>query len=55
MHGERDSTVPISTMRPYRSALDKQGTPTREVVDPQAGHEWLSSAPAEVTAWFVGH
>lgn len=52
LHGEKDSIVPIGTMTPYREALDAQKTPTRQVTDAEAGHEWLKSSPAEVLAWF---
>ena len=55
MHGEKDTTVPISTMRLYRDALEAQHTPTRVVTDPNAGHAWLDTAPADVLAWFAAH
>ncbi len=53
MHGEKDQTVPISTMRAYRDALEAQKTPTQVVTDPNAGHAWLDSAPGDVTGWFT--
>ena len=52
LHGERDSIVPIATMQRYEQALRTEGTTTRAVVDPEAGHEWLDVAPEEVRAWF---
>ena len=55
MHGEKDSTVPISTMRTYRDGLEAQHTQTRVVTDPNAEHAWLDTAPADVTGWFTSH
>ena len=55
MHGEKDSTVPISTMRAYRDALEAQHTQTRVVTDPNADHAWLDTAPSDVTQWFTSH
>jgi poly(3-hydroxybutyrate) depolymerase len=55
LHGEQDSTVPISTMRSYRDGLEAQHIENRVVTDPNVGHAWLDVAPAEVLAWFAGH
>jgi dienelactone hydrolase len=52
LHGQADIVVPIWTMTPYRDRLNAQGTPTRTVTHPTAGHEFLPAAPAEITAWF---
>jgi predicted esterase len=55
LHGGADATVPISTARPYYDKLVAQHIETRFIEDPAAGHQWLSSAPKEVTAWFLAH
>jgi poly(3-hydroxybutyrate) depolymerase len=52
LHGLLDDIVPITTMEQYRVALDADGRPTAEVVDPSAGHEWIPEGPAAVVAWF---
>lgn len=52
LHGGADTTVPVSTMQAYETGLRAQGTPTRVVIEPGAGHAWLAQAPAEVLAWF---
>jgi poly(3-hydroxybutyrate) depolymerase len=54
LHGEKDTIVPISTMRPYQMKLDAQGTPTSTEIDPEAGHEWLAAGVMRVPAWFDG-
>ena len=55
LHGEKDGTVPISTMRLYRDVLEQQKIQNRVVTDPEAGHWWLAVSPAEVTGWFANH
>jgi hypothetical protein len=47
--------VPIATARDYFSALLADGIDTKFVEDPDAGHQWLPEAPAEVPAWFMAH
>ena len=55
LHGTLDATVPQYTMELYYDDLLELGVPTRKVVDPVAGHEWIDSAPAEVLRWFQDH
>ena len=55
LHGEKDTTVPISTMLPYPAKLGAQGIVTDKAIDPSAAHEWLSVAPERITNWFVTH
>jgi poly(3-hydroxybutyrate) depolymerase len=55
LHGGADFTVPVATMTSYADALAKQGIPERRFVEQSAGHAWLTVAPSEITAWFVGH
>jgi poly(3-hydroxyoctanoate) depolymerase len=52
LHGQIDLTVPISTMKLYRDRLAATGHVVSTVVDPFAGHEWISAAPDAVVAWF---
>ncbi|MEZ4294603.1 MAG: prolyl oligopeptidase family serine peptidase [Polyangiaceae bacterium] len=53
LHGEQDLIVPIETMRDYADKLEKQGTEVKRIEDPDAGHEWLATAPAEIPEWFL--
>ncbi len=55
LHGEQDTVVPISQMRPYAEALQGQGTPVEVVADPEVGHQWLEAAPVEILAHFQEH
>lgn len=55
LHGAKDDIVPADTMVPYHDALEAKGRAVETVLDPNAGHEWLSSAPAPIRAWFDGH
>jgi poly(3-hydroxybutyrate) depolymerase len=55
LHGRRDFIVPIGTMRAYKSRLEAQGTPIREIEDARVGHEWLAVAPMAIEAWFTAH
>ena len=55
LHGEKDATVPIATMRPYPEKLTAQGVAAASVIDPSAGHEWLSVSPERITDWFLKH
>jgi dipeptidyl aminopeptidase/acylaminoacyl peptidase len=55
LHGAADATVPIATARDYDDKLRASGIETRFVEVATAGHEWLASAPDEVTAWFSSH
>lgn len=55
LHGEKDLTVPISTMKNYEAKLKSSGKETRIVTDPNAGHEWISAGAQEVVDWFDAH
>jgi hypothetical protein len=55
LHGGADTTVPLSTAKPYYDELVAQGVDTKLTVDQAAGHQWLSVAPEEVTEWFSSH
>jgi poly(3-hydroxybutyrate) depolymerase len=55
LHGDADTIVPISTARAYYDALVAAGIEATFVNDPAAGHQWLSSAPEDVTNWFASH
>jgi poly(3-hydroxybutyrate) depolymerase len=55
MHGEKDFTVPPSTMRAYAAGLDAQSIENKIVTDPNAGHQWLPTAPTDVRDWFDAH
>ncbi len=55
LHGGADNVVPIATAQTYYQDLMARGIDTRFVEDASAGHQWLSSAPREVTRWFEGH
>lgn len=52
LHGERDLTVPIKTARKFYRYLKQRGIEARFVTDPDMGHGWLESSPAEVLSWF---
>lgn len=55
LHGGADTTVPIGSARKYETLLLSEGVETRFVENASAGHEWLPSAPGEITAWFEDH
>ncbi len=55
LHGGTDDIVPIATAQTYYEELMTQGFDTRFVEDPDAGHQWLSTAPQEVVQWFTTH
>jgi predicted esterase len=55
LHGGADAIVDISTARDYEAKLMSNGIEVKFVEDPAAGHQWLSSAPEEVTEWFSSH
>jgi dienelactone hydrolase len=55
LHGSMDDIVPIATAQAYEQALMAQGTPTEFVEDPDAGHQWIPAAPAQVAKWFEAH
>jgi predicted esterase len=55
LHGGADTTVKPSTMEMYRDELAAEGRTVKTVLDPSAGHEWLTAGPAEIRAWFDAH
>jgi dipeptidyl aminopeptidase/acylaminoacyl peptidase len=55
VHGRLDNTVPIWTMTPYEEGLSDGGTPTRLLIDEDAGHHWIEEAPAAILDWFQTH
>ncbi|MCS6901266.1 MAG: prolyl oligopeptidase family serine peptidase [Myxococcales bacterium] len=55
LHGQLDTTVPLFTAQLYYEALKQGGFVSELVVDPKAGHEWLATAPEQVTGWFQSH
>lgn len=55
LHGEKDSVVPISTMRAYEQKLSEQGLEGSSEVSAEGGHEWLEAAVTRVPDWFDAH
>ena len=55
LHGGADTTVPIATAQDYYRKLQAQGIEAKFVEDPAASHQWLDSAPEQVTRWFLDH
>ncbi|MCX4244032.1 extracellular medium-chain-length polyhydroxyalkanoate depolymerase [Paraliomyxa miuraensis] len=55
LHGTADPIVPMSTMEPYRDALDALGVETATVVGEGVEHAWLDEAPAAIVGWFQSH
>lgn len=55
LHGALDAVVPLYTAEAYHKALQKQNTPTAIQVDQNAGHVWISEAPALILQWFQKH
>lgn len=53
LHGEKDLVVPVGTMEKYHEHLVSNGVVAKKVIDPEATHQWLDSAPKEITDWFV--
>ena len=52
LHGDTDTVVPMPAVQPYIDALGAEGHASKLVTDPDAGHQWLAAAVAEVPAWF---
>ncbi len=52
LHGAKDIVVPMKTMTKYYDFLDSEGIIVKQVIDPEATHQWLDSAPQEVVRWF---
>lgn len=55
VHGEKDSIVPINTMRAYEAKLVEQGFEVEAEVDAEGGHEWLPVAVTRIPDWFDRH
>ncbi len=55
LHGDTDTVVPMSAVRPYLDALAAEGHDTQLVTDANAGHEWLAAAVSSIPAWFASH
>lgn len=55
LHGARDVTVPLYTAEAYRDQLWAQGLVADLLIDGQAGHEWLSTAPSAIGCWFLSY
>jgi predicted esterase len=53
LHGQQDAVVPIATMQAYHDELHREGHATEEIVDADAGHQWIAAAPAAVPSWFA--
>jgi poly(3-hydroxybutyrate) depolymerase len=55
LHGDDDTTVPASTMYPYRDALLADGRVTEAIIGVNQGHEWLPEGKTAIPAWFDAH
>lgn len=55
LHGGSDNIVPTSAMVPYRDALLADGHVAQSIIDPNAGHEWLTEGVTAVPDWFDTH
>ena len=55
MHGDNDTTVPLSAMTPYRDKLIVDGRTVDTIVRAGAGHEWLPEGKTAVPDWFDAH
>ncbi len=55
LHGDNDSTVPISTMYPYRDRLVTDGKIVDAIIGVNQGHEWLPEGKTAIPAWFDAH
>jgi pimeloyl-ACP methyl ester carboxylesterase len=53
LHGQKDEIVPIATMQRYHDELVREGHATDEVIDADAGHQWIAAAPVAVPAWLA--
>jgi poly(3-hydroxybutyrate) depolymerase len=52
LHGDNDTTVPASTMYPYRDQLVTNGRTVDTVIGINRGHEWLPEGKTAIPAWF---
>jgi predicted esterase len=55
VHGEKDSIVPISSMRAYEEKLQGQGLKVETEISAEGGHEWLEASVTRIPAWFDAH
>lgn len=55
LHGDADSTVPVSSMTPYRDQLVVDGHVVETVIHAGAGHEWLPEGKTAIPEWFDAH
>ncbi len=55
LQGTLDAVVPAASARLYYDALVDAGLTAQWFDDANAGHEWLSAAPAEALAWFAAN
>lgn len=55
MAGYWDTIVPLTTISAYADALDDDGTPVELHVVGSASHQWTSSSPGWVLAWFQAY
>ena len=55
LHGDADTTVPLSVMTPYRDQLAASGVATDTVIHVGAGHEWVTEGKTAIPAWFDAH
>jgi dienelactone hydrolase len=55
LHGDADSTVPVSSMTPYRDQLVVDGHLVETVIHPGGGHEWLPEGKTAIPDWFDAH
>ena len=55
LQGAKDNLVPIATAQSYHDKLVASGLESTMVVDPMAGHEWLTVSPERITDWFSTH
>lgn len=55
LHGNLDLIVTRPVMEQYRDALVRDGHVVKTVINPSAGHEWLTEGPLAITDWFNSH
>ena len=55
LHGDADTTVPVSIMTPYRDKLLATGHIASTVIHAGGGHEWLPEGKVSIPDWFDTH
>lgn len=55
LHGSLDPIVTVPVMEQYRHGLVRDGHEVKTVLNPTAGHEWLTQGPQAITDWFNAH